>query len=498
MKLKTRLIVMFITIITLPVLLGGIAIVGFGHYQINAIQETYGIENATYKEFSNSISIMSKLTGKAYRELEEIAQSNPSRLDDIQFLTECNAKLQDKKSYLLVRKGEKIVYIGTTSQMADTVISQLPAYEDYDPTSENGVYLGGDAKVLVKQVDFVGTDSQKGSAFIITDVSDLMPEVREFLFDIMLAIILILMVTAAFLILWIYRGIVTPLGTMQIATQNIKEGNLDFELEVTTDDEIGQLCNDFEEMRLRLKFNAEEKIRYDRENKELISNISHDLKTPITAIKGYVEGIIDGVADTPEKVDKYIRTIYNKVNEMDRLINELTLYSKIDSNRIPYNFTTIGARDFFDDCGEDLSLELEAKNTEFGYFNYVDKDVKIIADAEQLRRVINNIVNNSLKYMDKKKALINLRVKDVGDFVQIEIEDNGKGIAAKDLPKIFERFYRTDASRNSSKGGSGIGLSIVKKIIEEHGGKIWATSREETGTVMYFVIRKYQEVPVNE
>ena len=99
---------------------------------------------------------------------------------------------------------------------------------------------------------------------------------------------------------------------------------------------------------------------------------------------------------------------------------------------------------------------------------------------------------------DKPKGKINLRVKDVGDFVQVELEDNGRGIAAKDLPNIFDRFYRTDASRNSSKGGSGIGLSIVKKIIEEHGGKIWATSREETGTTMYFVLRKYQEVPVYE
>ena len=143
-------------------------------------------------------------------------------------------------------------------------------------------------------------------------------------------------------------------------------------------------------------------------------------------------------------------------------------------------------------------MELEAKNVEFGYFNYVDSDQMIIADPEQLKRVINNIVSNSLKYTERDKRKINLRVKDVGDFIQVELEDNGKGIAAKDLPHIFERFYRTDASRNSSKGGSGIGLSIVKKIIEDHGGKIWATSREGIGTVMYFVIRKYQEVPANE
>ena len=123
----------------------------------------------------------------------------------------------------------------------------------------------------------------------------------------------------------------------------------------------------------------------------------------------------------------------------------------------------------------------------------------VIADAEQIKRVVNNIVSNSLKYTgDEKQKRINLRVKDVGDFIQVEIEDNGKGIAAKDLPNIFDRFYRTDASRNSSKGGSGIGLSIVKKIMEDHGGKVWATSKENIGTVMYFVLRKYQEVPVNE
>ena len=85
-------------------------------------------------------------------------------------------------------------------------------------------------------------------------------------------------------------------------------------------------------------------------------------------------------------------------------------------------------------------------------------------------------------------------MRDVGDFIQVEIEDNGKGIAAKDLPYIFDRFYRTDASRNSATGGSGIGLSIVRKIIEDHGGKIWANSKEGIGTIMYFVIRKYQEV----
>jgi len=294
--------------------------------------------------------------------------------------------------------------------------------------------------------------------------------------------------------MWIYQGIINPIHKLQVAAQNIKEGNLDFTVETDGKDEIGELCRNFEEMRCRLKESEEEMLTGEKESRVLISNISHDLKTPITAIKGYVEGIMDGVADTPEKQDKYIRTIYNKANEMDTLINELTLYSRIDTNRVPYNFNRINVADYFDDCIEEVGLDLEAKNIKLTYIDYADKDVLIIADPEQLRRVINNIISNSVKYLDKEQGFINIRIRDVGDFIQVEIEDNGKGIAARDLPYIFDRFYRTDASRNSSTGGSGIGLSIVKKIIEDHGGQIWANSKEGTGTIMYFVIRKYQEV----
>ena len=314
--------------------------------------------------------------------------------------------------------------------------------------------------------------------------------------DLFLSAFIILIFTARAFGLWLYRSIATPLVKLKKATQNIKEGNLDFVLDVEGNDEFSQLCQDFEEMRRRLKESTEEKNLIEKENKELISNISHDLKTPITAVKGYVEGIMDGVADTPEKMDRYVRTIYNKTNEMDHLINELTFYSKIDTNRIPYTFSKLNVEDYFSDCAEEVGLELETKGIELVYANYVENDVVVIADGEQIRRVIHNIIGNAIKYMDKKRGIIQIRVKDVGDFIQVEIEDNGKGIGAKDLPYIFDRFYRTDISRNSSKGGSGIGLSIVKKILEDHGGKVWATSREGIGTIMYFVLRKYQEVPM--
>ena len=221
------------------------------------------------------------------------------------------------------------------------------------------------------------------------------------------------------------------MNKLREATQHIKNGDMDYSLEVEGEDEISQLCRDFEEMRLRLKTSAEQKVEYDRDNRELISNISHDLKTPITAVKGYVEGIMDGVADTPEKMDRYIRTIYNKANDMDRLINELTFYSKIDTNRIPYTFSKINVTSYFDDCIEEVGVELESRNIRLSYSNHADSHTLVIADAEQIKRVINNIISNSVKYMDKARGCISIRVEDVGDFIQVEIEDNGRGIAAK-------------------------------------------------------------------
>ena len=330
----------------------------------------------------------------------------------------------------------------------------------------------------------------------IIDSADSQGRVHVMAKDLFISAFIILISVALVVGLWVYRSIAVPLVKLKKATQNIKEGNLDFVLDVEGNDEFSELCQDFEEMRRRLKESTEEKNLIEKENKELISNISHDLKTPITAVKGYIEGIMDGVADTPEKMDRYVRTIYNKTNEMDHLINELTFYSKIDTNRIPYTFSKLNVEDYFADCAEEVGLELETQGIELVYANYVEKDVMVIADGEQIRRVIHNIISNAIKYMDKPKGIIQIRIKDVGDFIQIEIEDNGKGIGPKDLPYIFDRFYRTDVSRNSSKGGSGIGLSILKKILEDHGGKVWATSRLGIGTIMYFVLRKYQEVPM--
>ena len=496
MKLKTRLITAFFVIACVPLMLAVIAFAGFSYVQVNALKTKLGITDISYENLANTLQVLNEATEDVFDQMSIKAEEDPDAYLDQSYLETLNQELEDKSSYLIVRKDKSLYYCGS-AESSLRLFRELPSY-GASVYKADGTYIAQDVQAYVKQVDLVFSDGDKGSAFIISSVSNTMPELRRLVWDMVFAVLVILVLTGACLSAWIYRGINTPLQKLREATRHIKDGDLDFELKVDGKDEFSELCRDFEEMRQRLRDSNTEKEAYDKENKELISNISHDLKTPITAIKGYMEGIMYGVADTPEKMDKYIRTVYNKANDMDRLINELTFYSKIDTNRIPYNFSKINVSDYFDDCVEDVGLELESKNIELSYFNYVDKDTLVIADAEQIKRVINNIIGNSIKYLDKPKGYLSIRVRDVGDFIQVEIEDNGKGIAAKDLPNIFDRFYRTDSSRNSSKGGSGIGLSIVKKIIEDHGGKIWANSKLGAGTVMYFVLRKYQEVPINE
>ncbi len=486
MKFRTRLQITFATIIILPLVLTALAFLCIGGYLLYPKQAKLDIKEIDYSMLSGNIQSYGKITEELYLQLSAQIENEPEKAEDITYLEEVNDRIAKKFSYIIVRKDDGMYFAG--EETAEIIFERLPMYGSSNEETDK-IYYFNDVQRLVKQIDFRFSDGAEGSLFIVTHIRNIIS--KTLLIDMLIAIVVILVFTSILLTRWIHKGVFLPVNELNLAMQNIAEGNLEYRLSEDNKGEIGELYRNYEEMRLRLKESTEENFQQEKQNRELVSNISHDLKTPITAIKGYVEGIMDGVADTPEKMDKYIKTIYNKANDMDRLINELTIYSGINSNRIPYNFHRINVTDYFRDCVEEVGLDLESKNIELNYSNLTSSDTFIIADPEQMKRVINNIIGNSVKYLDKRHGVIDIRILDELDSIRVEIEDNGKGIAAKDLPNIFERFYRTDSSRNSSQGGSGIGLSIVKKIVEDHGGYIWATSKEGEGTCMHFVLRKY-------
>ena len=486
MRLATRMKLTYGTVFIVPLILMFVTFWGMGQIEMRALRQKFDMEEASVEMLVNPYKMLDKISSSIVDELRNTAENSPEKLMDTAYLEQMNQRLEAYSSFLVLRRGGEVYYSGGPGDTG-LELSNLELF-----TVDSG-FVSGEEPYHLKQIDFGFSDGSEGVVQILTPVESVVHQVENMIVKAFVLALIILVAVSGTAFFGLYQSIVQPLEKLKRAAVNIKEGNLDFNVITDTEDEIGEVCTAFEEMRIKLKAQIDLSMQYEKDNKELISNISHDLKTPITAIKGYVEGIRDGVADTPEKMDKYIRTIYNKATDMDKLIDELFLYSKLDSNSMNYSFAKLNLKDYFEDCVDEISLDLESRGIAFSYNNYVPKGTMIIADPEQLKRVINNIVGNSVKYMGTEPGRIGIFIKDEPEFIQIEIQDNGRGIAKNELPRIFERCYRTDASRNSSKGGSGLGLSIAKKIIEEHGGKIWANSVEGQGTTISFVLRKYKE-----
>lgn len=212
MKLKTRLVVAFLTVVILPVILSGSVIFAVGKYQMNCIEKTYGISGTSVESLSNSIKTLGQLTMEPYRELCNEIDRTPQKMEDAAFLEKINQELEEKKSYLLVRRNDMMAYMGTDYDEAEAVISQLPEYDENRTPSENSIYLGGEAQALVKQIDFQYEDGEEGSAFLVTDVGTVMPEVRAMAREIVIIVVLILLFTIAALIVWINRAVMGPVA----------------------------------------------------------------------------------------------------------------------------------------------------------------------------------------------------------------------------------------------------------------------------------------------
>lgn len=225
--------------------------------------------------------------------------------------------------------------------------------------------------------------------------------------------------------------------------------------------------------------------------RESIANVSHDLKTPLSSIRGYAEGLLDNVADTEEKKEQYARMIICKVGTITTLLSELSYYSSIDTDGVLDVILPVSVKEYFDDCVDEISPELQMKHINFTYMNSADPGSKFCIDVQKISKAVKNIIGNSIKFVDYDQGIIMLKVEEKGDLIEVSIQDNGKGVPSENLPYIFERYYKADTARSTGRSGSGIGLSIVKKIIEDHGGEVFADSKEGLGTIISFTLHKY-------
>ena len=492
MKLNTRLIIIFFAIVILPFVLAALTYFIICSSIVWNMKQTYDMDDIPLSAALNPSEVYSSITDRFMGILEERLTKEDSAFKGTNDLQEIDKQLDRISSFVVLSMDDEIIYINSDRE-EDPVLDVLSASKDM-PTDIGVSQYYNDLHRVIKVKAFTTPDGREGCIYIVTCVGIIVSEISGE--GILISIVLVLVLTGILLTSWVNQGIIKPMIGLKEAMKRIEKGDFDTPAYTAEKGEIGELYEGFEKMRLRLKGSLDERIKTEEANKELVTNISHDLKTPITSIKGYVEGIMDGVADTPEKMEKYIKTIYNKAGDMDFLIDELTMYSKIDANQIPYRFHRMNVGDYFGDCAEEVGLDLGTKGIAFEFKSLCDNDSEINADPEQLKRVINNIINNSVKYRKEENSKIILRIsnKDLKNLL-VEIEDNGKGISEKEAEKVFDRFYRTDASRNSKQGGSGIGLSIARKVVEDHNGTIWATGKENEGMTVHFTLPFYVEEP---
>ena len=278
--------------------------------------------------------------------------------------------------------------------------------------------------------------------------------------------------------------ILEPLEKLRAVSKEIREGNLEVSLKIEERDEIGEICRDFEKMRAELLKNKNLQEKYERNRKELIAGISHDLATPLTALKGYASGILDGIANTPEKKIHYVEMIQKTAGNMENLVENLFLFSKMELGRVEFKLEKINLYDYFSDFIADkqeifLQRNLQIKLCE----NKKIPAVKI--DRLQFERLVENILENSIKYKQSDKAEVFINFVERENFLQISFADKGRGVERENLKNIFEIFYRTDKSRTKVEKGSGLGLAIVKQIAEGMGGKIFADETEGGGLTIF-------------
>lgn len=481
MSIKTRFLFSYIAVILVSITL--ILVAGF----LIVFSITGDLESV--KNFYKSSYIQKPLTQEeenAYLELKLAAKQHQSQLLDESFVS----SIEKEGVKIAVRKGDSISYASKEFE-SSTLTEALPKFESANINSRGTTELGDTFYRYVK-FDFYFPQKEEGSIFVLKKQSSFVDLTQKLFPILFISLLLLAILLIGLLSYLVSRSVIKPIFVLKDATEKIKEGNLDFQIPVTSHDEIGQLNQGFEEMRKKLKESIEMQTQYEENRKELISNISHDLKTPITSIIGYVEGIKDGVANTPEKMDKYLTTIHTKARHMDTLIDELFLFSKLDLNRVPFQFETVELNMFMQELIEEMQMDLSKEGIEINLQLHASP-LYVTADCEKINRVISNLIHNSVKYMDKEEKKITVTVSSDNNKVIVKVMDNGSGIESDTLPYIFERFYRAEQSRNSSTGGSGLGLAIAKQIVEEHGGDIWAESKLGEGTSIFFSLKKVQE-----
>lgn len=325
--------------------------------------------------------------------------------------------------------------------------------------------------------------------------NSLRPEGRLFRYVIILAVSAIVIVGGSFIcgILYISRKILPPMKELSRAAERISAGDLDFEILGSNVAEIDELCGAFDDMRLRLKHNIAAELELERQRNLMLAHISHDLRTPITSIRGYAEGLLDGVASTEEMRRRYLETIAAKASAMERMTRQMSTFSELELGRMSFHFETTDMVGYLAELAENMQNDLAAIDAGFS-LELPANPIPVRLDREKFGRVLANVFSNAVKYRsDERRLEVQLRAEETPTGIHIVLADNGRGIKPGEAEKVFEGFYRGDPARSGETEGHGLGLAIAKQIVAQHTGRIWMTNAPEGGAEIHITLPRKEE-----
>ncbi len=488
MSIKAKFIIAFIimVIISITILLGSFAFLTVNFLSSASFEITKG------EDFGRLFFNVLDLAG----DFDDV-YNNKELLYDEEYMNLILNKLKNINISMSVTIDNELIH-STDKVLFSQIYNNIePQYDEKNDNYYDN-YVPFNDKEYSLILDEINYNDSIGRFYYYIEITNLKNVVISYVVSLILVIIGVFGLITFVLIMMTNKLIIKPLRKIEYGTEQIKNGNLDFSIETKSKGEINKVCNAFERMRKELKNSIEKQLRYEENRKELISSISHDLKTPITSIKGYVEGIKDGVANTPEKFNKYLDVIYSKSIDMDKLIDDLFLFSKLDLDRLTFEIKPVNITKYFNDCIDEMSFELSKYDILLKFTADIYKNTEVLIDQQKLKRVIQNIIQNSIKYMYNDNKKIDINLSEDEKEVLVAIRDNGIGIKEQALPYIFDKFYRTDKARTTSISGSGLGLAIAKQIIERQGGRIYAKSIYGSGTTIFFTLKKVKERIFNE
>lgn len=284
-----------------------------------------------------------------------------------------------------------------------------------------------------------------------------------------------LLLLNALLSRWISKSVLIPLKKLSAGAKEIRDGNLDGVIDYEKKDEFGRVCRDFDEMREYLKESMKQRLEYENRRRELISGISHDLRTPLTSIRGYLDGLVDGIAATPKMQERYLEAMKIRTADLERLVDSLSEYNRLDNDSFQYQMKARELQEYLYRYLEENRGETDKCQVHID-FACMCESCPVLLDGEEFKRVLDNLFTNTVKYRTKDSSQVNITLAkdEEKGMAELVFSDDGPGVPEDMLERIFESFYRVDGARTHSGEGSGIGLAVVRAVVNGHGGTVWA------------------------